>query len=206
MDFKRSSRSKVERSIRYSGNTSRPKKRKQKKKRKNIPQVCFGPFNNFLLCFWAHLCTLHVGLICTAFRFQEVINSKVERSIRYSGNTSRQKKKRNRKRKEKTYHMYVSVHSIIFYSVFEPTCAHCMLGSYAPLSVRRSVTRPKLLDNKSHNCLPELALGRPRITRRLCVSVCLDRNKTLDLLVRLSKISVYWLICQRSRSHWSKSV
>ena len=40
-------------------------------------------------------------------------------------------------------------------------------------------------------CLPELALGRPRNTQRpgvsVCVAVCvcLDRNRTLDLLVRL---------------------
>ena len=35
------------------------------------------------------------------------------------------------------------------------------------------------------HCRPEPALGRPRITGRLCLCVvCLDWNRTLDLLVR----------------------
>ena len=34
-------------------------------------------------------------------------------------------------------------------------------------------------------CLPELALGRPRITDSFCVCVYLDRTKTLHLFINL---------------------
>ncbi len=87
---------------------------------------------------------------------------------------------------------YRSVHNAIFrksqlqFSLWKPWLSVHQketIHAYDPLY------RQTVLFN---NCLPQLALGRPRITRRLCVcvcvcvcvSVCVDRNRTLDLLVR----------------------